>query len=598
MCGIAGIVGLENAAPAPSVMAAMLRSMAHRGPDADDSWAEGSLVLGHRRLSILDLRPAGNQPMHREGRVIVYNGEIYNYLELRAQLEEVGCEFRTATDTEVILQAYATWGDECVSRFRGMWAFALYDGLRRRVLCSRDRFGIKPFYYARSDGYLVFASEIKALLAAGVRPRADMTTVAAYVVTGLEDFCDRTFYDGILQLAPGHNLIIDLPEASPRLERYYALKPSEPGSVAGDDYRRTLRDSVRLHLRSDVRVGTCLSGGVDSSVIAALAAASYSESGAAPFAAVTARVREPGLDETSWAKMVARHCSLEWLIVEPGEGEVREELSRCLAIHDEPVGSASVFLQYCVMRRAREAGVKVMLDGQGGDETMLGYERYYPAYFRDLARAGSWRVLGREFRLGRRNSRLRAGALAAYWAYFTIPAVRRQVLKVRSSFVAPDVRRLGLEALHDSVPTDLAELQIAEITRFQLPHLLRYEDRNSMAHSVEARVPFLDHVCVEVALGLPAEEKIRGGFTKRALRELAANVLPEAVAWRTDKVGFSAPDGLWLSWLAPDVREALATSRLLKRVCSTVPQAERLNVTQRWRLFNLATWERWHGVAA
>ncbi|MGV8081418.1 MAG: asparagine synthase (glutamine-hydrolyzing) [Syntrophales bacterium] len=599
MCGIAGIINKDPVPTGTETLRAMMEAMGHRGPDDEGIYSSGQLSLGHRRLSIIDLSPAGHQPMRFRDLVIIYNGEIYNYLELRQELETLGRRFETGTDTEVILHAFDAWGDQCLHRFTGMWAFAILDEAKGEVFLARDRFGIKPLYYRDDGKRFLFASEIKAILAGGVSARMNEQRLIEYLVVGITDHTEETCFEGIRQVLPGCWMRIDLPSGRIGSERYYypADRAVLPPPTA-DDFTAGLKRSVRLHLRSDVPVGTCLSGGLDSSVVAALAAAMNRENGNSRFDAVTARSENPETDETPYARQVAEHCGLRWHVAAPGYEDFAGHIETCLWFQEEPVGSPSVFMQYWVMKKAKEAGLKVMLDGQGGDETLLGYERYYIAYFLELLRKGRLWDLLREYVLAVRNSRMSFWWFLASVGYFACYPLRRSVLERRSRFLKRDVLARAYPLIR-SLSRDffrLRDLQITEIMGRQLSHLLRYEDRNSMAFSIEARVPFIEADCIRTALDLPAAEKIRGGYTKYPLRKLAAEILPAEIAWRRNKIGFEAPAAQWLERLRERLKDEIAGSDILSRICRFQPEPERLTTDMQWRLYNVAVWERLYNV--
>jgi asparagine synthase (glutamine-hydrolysing) len=599
MCGIAGIVGRDPAPAGTQALQAMMDALGHRGPDDAGVYSSGPVALGHRRLSIIDLSAAGHQPMRFRNLAIVYNGEVYNYLELRRELEGLGHRFETASDTEVILHAYDAWGEACLQRFTGMWAFAILDEAKRELFLARDRFGIKPLYYRDGEGRFLFASEIKAILAAGVPARVNDQRLIEYLVVGTTDHTEETFFSGIRQVLPGCWMRIDLPSFQMTSERYFQLNGREDGSPATvEDFAARLRRSVRLHLRSDVPVGTCLSGGLDSSVVAALAAAMNRENGNSRFDAVTARSESPETDETPYARQVVEHCGLRWHIAAPDYDDFAGNIERCLWFQEEPVGSPSVFMQYWVMKTAKEAGLKVMLDGQGGDEILLGYERYYIAYFWELLRQGRLGSLLTEYGLAIRNSRMGFWWFCASVGYFSSFPLRRSVLHRRARFLKPEALARS-DSLIQSLSRDvfrLRNLQIKEIMGQQLPHLLRYEDRNSMAFSIEARVPYIETDCIRTALDLPAEWKIRGGYTKYPLRKMAEELLPADIAWRRNKFGFEAPAARWLERHRELVREEIAGSSILSRISRSRPDPERLTTDMQWRLYNLAVWERQYAV--
>lgn len=600
MCGIAGAVYGPSAAGWRDKVERAVGALAHRGPDDVGIEDSGLVILGHTRLSIIDLSAAGHQPMRHGSIRLVFNGEIYNYRELRSELSDLGHRFDTDTDTEVLLRAWACWGPAALGRLHGMWAFALHDSRAGQLVLSRDPFGIKPLYYATMHGGTMFASEIPALLAMGYPARANLDRVIDYLVTSATDHTSDTFFDGVEQVPAGCNLIIDLASRSTRLARYYSIPDALPARSI-DEFAEQLSGSVRLHLRSDVPVGTCLSGGLDSSTVAALAAREHARHGSADrFAAVTAQGEDPRIDETAYARRVVEHCGLAWSVTRPTYAEFAAGIDECLVRQGEPVGGPSVFMQFCVMRKAREAGLKVMLDGQGGDETLLGYERYYIAYFLHLFRRGQLGYLARELLLATRHSRLTLRTLAAYGAYFGSPHVRRARLSRRSWFLDPEIRRRA-DATIDQMAQgffDLGRLQRSELQQHCLPHLLRYEDRNSMGFSIEARVPFVTRTVVECALALRPRDKIRDGYTKFALRRLAADLLPKEIAWRREKVGFEAPSVAWMKRYRDVAAAVVGKSHLLKGLAPGGVPYDDLDPDLQWRTYNLAQWESAFGVTA
>ena len=593
MCGIAGVALPPAHEDWRYRVKRAVAALSHRGPDDQGMDVSDEVILGHTRLSIIDLSEAGHQPMRFGALRLVFNGEIYNYQELRAELEALGHWFVTDTDTEVLLKAWQQWGSPSLERLNGMWAFALHDQQSRQLILSRDPFGIKPLYYSPLRPGVAFASEIPALLAMGHSPKANLDRVVDYLVTAATDHTSETFFAGVSQVPAGHSLYVDLRDGVTRLARHYSIPDAVPVSKSAR-FAEELSRSVDLHLRSDVPVGTCLSGGLDSSTVAALAARSYStQRGGGAFAAVTAQSEDPRTDETVFAQRVVESCGLEWHVTRPDYRQFSAEIDACLARQGEPVGGPSVFLQYCVMKKAREVGLKVMLDGQGGDEALLGYERYYIAFFLDLLRQGHHAQLIREFRLAARHSRLSLRALAAYAAYFGIPSVRRARLGRRAWFVDPQIRRRAAATIEEMAQGffDLGRLQRAELQRHCLPHLLRYEDRNSMGVSIEARVPFVTRPVVECALGLAPEDKIRDGYTKFALRQYSARLLPGEIAWRREKIGFEAPTRTWMRNHVDAARALVARSPLLAGIAPRGIPYDQLDLDLQWRTYNLAHWE-------
>ncbi len=598
MCGIAGIYQKNFTHIDVTSLKAMLHSMAHRGPDDEGTYVKKNIGLGHRRLSIIDTSEAGHQPMRYKHFVIVYNGEIYNYLEIKERLIEKSHTFITRTDTEVILHAYEEWGFNCLDYFTGMWAFAILDEDKNILFCCRDRFGIKPFYYYEDEYQFTFASEIKALLFPFRTAKVNYRSLIDYLMVGITDHTDKTFFEDIRQLSPGHFMRIDLNKGKVYIEKYFDLTvlPKNPANL--DNYENCLRESVRIHLRSDVPVGTCLSGGIDSSVVAALASSFNRENGKDNFASVTARSESPHNDETPFAREVVRHCGLDWYIANPVYEDFLRNIEECLRIQEEPVGGPSVFMQYWVMKKAKEAGLKVMLDGQGGDESLLGYERYYISFFWDLLKRGFFIRLIKEYLLAIRHSKMSFLRMSASIGYFSIFTVRKMVLRWRTRFLRNEYMHYPDRILH-KITKDffkLKKLQISEIQFQQLPQLLKYEDRNSMAFSIEARVPYIELNCIQSALSLPSEEKIKEGYTKYPLRKLAEKILPFHIAWRREKIGFEAPTDIWLNKHQSIMEKEIRDSKILKHICRYIPDLKKLKLEIRWRLYNIAIWERLYNV--
>jgi asparagine synthase (glutamine-hydrolysing) len=605
MCGIAGLVGrLEP--DAPRVLARMTGALRHRGPDdegyllagagaarrfrgpdtvagIDDpplppTLPEGTRVaLGHRRLSILDLTRGGHGPMGtRDGRLwITYNGEIFNYLELRDELRARGHVFETASDTEVLLAAYTEWGEEALPRLNGMFAFALYDARDRSVLGVRDRFGVKPFHYWSGEGLFAFASENKALLAhARVPCRPEETAVSGFLVAGALDESDRTFFADVRSLPGGHAVRVR-EDGAAVVRRWYTLPEPEPAPADAAAFRDLLEDAVRVRLRSDVDVGTCLSGGLDSSSIVALTARLRGPDAAGAHRSFSIVYPEPGLDESPHIDAVVKATGVHGSRVTPTGAELERDLPALVRSQDEPFPSASVYSQWRVMRLAAEAGVRVLLDGQGGDEVLGGYRYHLGPFLAETARTRGWRAARREIALLHENAQVGRSLLLGLLAYHALPvpdgirrgAVRRYASHRRldPAVLDPDFRRRSGPATserHRPRATLLAERREG-LLRTSLPALLRYEDRNSMAFSVEARTPFLDYRLVERAQALPSADLIRRGWTKAILREAMEGIVPESVLWRRDKLGFATPEVRWLREIAPRVREWLGRDSLL-----------------------------------
>lgn len=585
----------------------MLQAVLHRGPDGGDAQSFGKVGLGHRRLAILDLTDEGKQPMRsHSGRcVITYNGEVYNYVELRDELVSLGHRFTSGSDTEVILAAYEAWGPSCVEKFNGMWSFAILDEARNLLFCSRDRFGVKPFYYRENEREFVFGSEIRQLLD-GLPVRANERVVLDFLVTSFSDHGDETFYEGIRKLPAGCNLIYDLKTDKYEIERFYSI-PKRPEWTAMDahtasaQYTQLLDDAVKLRLRSDVPVGTCLSGGLDSSSVAALASARHAAHSGEKFVGITAVSESIRSDESAFAKAVVERSNLEWVPLKPTYDDFVATLPDVVRAQEEPYAGPSINMQWFVMREARRHGLTVLLDGQGGDETLLGYEKYYAAHV-----ATQWRTRGvlsaaRAILSARRNNsklgfvntaKFLVGGLSAK-ARFALYRRRHRYVRVMPPLPV-HLSRYAKACL------DEFELQKLEMSSTNLPILLRYEDKNSMAHSIETRLPFLDYRAVEAALSITAEHKIHGGWSKWVLRKGMSDRLPQEVAWRKNKFGFEAPEDLWLPRHAGIMLDTIRKSPLLGKLCDLDQLAgafATMDLRSRWRLYSVALWERTFGIA-
>lgn len=606
MCGIAGIISRTGHSPDRLVIETMTDAVAHRGPDGSGVWIDGPVALGHRRLAIIDLSSAADQPMRCDasGRQIVFNGEIYNYRELRAQLAD-GYHFRTASDTEVILAAYDRWGESCVERFNGMWSFAILDLRHDVVFCSRDRFGVKPFYYLDSPTAFAFGSEIRQLLPFLSSRQANRHVLTDYLAFAEDEWGAETFFAGIRRLLPGHNLTVKASTGHVTISRYYRVSERAESrqlgeAEAAEALRALLIDSVRLRLRSDVKVGTCLSGGLDSSSIASVAASLVRDTGAPRFSSITAVSEVAETDEAMFASAVADSAGLNAYFVRPDFAQFSASIGQVVTAQEEPFLSPSVFMQFFVMRESRRQGIPVLLDGQGGDEVLLGYERYVVPALREVRRTqGNIDALVAMRQLARNNRKLALSAQLLFLAYFSDSTFRwirsRQRLGNPSWF--PSLRYFREK--YGSAPASMFELQRQQVEVESVPHLLRYEDKNSMRHSVETRLPFLDYRVVELGLNLSTATKISGGWTKAVLRQAMRDFLPPSIAWRKSKLGFDAPDARWLPRIREAMINAVTESPLVTDLCEPVTGrslASRLPNSTLFRFFVASLWAREFGV--
>jgi asparagine synthase (glutamine-hydrolysing) len=535
-------------------------------PVGDQATARYGLALAHRRLAIVDLEPTGHQPMCDPARRlwIVYNGEIYNHVELRAELEREGRRFLGRSDTEVILAAYQAWGERAPERLNGMFAFAIWDADRRRLFCARDRLGVKPFYYQFDGHSFAFASEARALvLTQPSRLHPHLPAIRDLLALDWVDHESHSFFAGLHQLPGGHWLSFGADGLEVR--RWWGLDPDRRAPAGAADLAREFAalftDSVRLRLRADVEVGSCLSGGLDSSAVVTTAA------GLAPKAlhAFTCAYDEgPAYDERAHVRAVAEASGATSHVVVPDGSDFWRVFDTLADRQGEPTAGPGVYSQWQVMRLAHGAGLKVLLDGQGGDETLAGYFRYLPTRLRDLAAAGDWAGFARLFgpvagRLG-----LATTLLHTFEPWLPAPlvaALRRRYGQGKDRVISSALRKVASQAPRAprSGRSGLWDQLAFDTTVRQLPSLLRYEDRSSMAFGIETRLPFLDYRLVEFAFSLPDEERLDGVTTKAIARRALGDRIPAGVLARRDKMGFETPTDLW--WrgrFAIEVRRRLA----------------------------------------
>jgi asparagine synthase (glutamine-hydrolysing) len=573
MCGLFGILSTEYEPPEELVKACHALQR-HRGPDGQGELRErlgrSRLLLGHQRLAIIDLSPAGRQPMEdAEGRgAIVFNGELYNYRDLRAELRAAGEHFGTASDTEVLLTALHHWGPaEALTRFNWMGAFAWLDRVGQRLVLARDPFGEKPIYVCRTAGTMLFASEVKTVLhLANRRFALNPAVLVDYLVHGLIDTTSASIFDGIVQLPAGHFLQVtgDQPEAGEPLAYFWAEAATErvpdDCDAFADLVRTLILDSVKLRLRADVPVGVLLSGGLDSSILAA-AAVRHQESGA-EVQLLSVVSDDPATDESHFIDRMAAHLNRPAIKVTLGfdPATVLDLLERVSWLNDHPVAYLGDLYHYLLIQRAREQGIIVILSGQGADELFCGYLKY------------PWLHLFALIRTGRPGAALRwawqlqrSGWFAANSEPAEARRYLRQLMPSVGAALGPDL--LG-QRLQDLEPadlgvrgTDIAQRQVLDVTRLSVPSLCHSEDRLSMAWSCETRLPYLEPKLVRTMLAAPVEHKLRNGWTKYALRRAAEGLAPPEIAWRRDKRGFTVPEGQLLkgsmgnsieSYMTPD----------------------------------------------
>lgn len=546
MCGIAGILLSDTQRqPAEAALTSMIYAIKHRGPDAQKIKIKEGLGLAHARLSIIDLNPISDQPMEDSatGNLIVFNGEIYNYIELRKELIQLGHSFHTQSDTEVILKAYNQWGVDCLNKFNGMWAFALYDNKTHQLFCARDRFGIKPFIYGlNQQNDLVFASEAKAILQQFAEfKQVNKDFLINFVERDFFACYKETFYQGLSNLLPGHFFLIKHGEV-PVQKRYWNWTPSavlhrKPDTQVISEFSELLHDAIKLRFRSDVPVGSCLSGGLDSSTIVGLATNIFNKS-IHTFSCIFPNT--PEFDESRFIQSSVKqfNCIAEY--TEPSHDDFIRLVHDSVYEQDGPTGGPSILSQRAVMELAAKH-VKVVLDGQGADEVLGGYHAYFPyslqSYARNFLKNYSPLKLAQLYQ----NSRLikkRTGKNAG--------GIKRLLYSAHNpvKFYTNNIADTQLACMKEFALDDLNTLLLEHVFT-NLTNLLHYEDRNSMRVSIESRLPYLDYRLVEYAFSLNHEYKIRGDRTKWLLYNVSKTVLPQDVLNRKDKMGFTTPAHQW-----------------------------------------------------
>jgi len=621
MCGLCGFVSRKTLPKGRATLEKMLQAIRHRGPDSTDIRVEPDAGMAFARLAIIDLTPSGNQPMfdQDEQRCITFNGEIFNYLEIRAELEAKGHVFRSSSDTEVALRAYIEWGTDCFNRFRGMYAIVVRDKPERRVVAARDWFGIKPLYFLDAGATLYWSSEIKAFAAAGLPLSEDVETAAAFLQFGLLDHSDRTFFRNVWQLRPGERVVINS-DLQVQRDRLFDLRQSAAETLLPSSeeeriqlFRDKLLETVRISLRSDVPVWFLLSGGLDSSALVAMTRHLDPE---CQLNALTVVHEQPDINELRYAEAVAAasRCRLEKVSI--ATGEWLQELDRMVHHQDEPCHSTTFVNHWFLMRKLHDLGVKVVISGQGVDEMLYGYVQLLMGYyfaemlangrFHRLVQefAAHWRLLRNDWGLGAK--RLLPLALKGMVPLRVARFVKSTVLTHSRALLKPEFRSkhpAPTRATDTPFPGPLNRAMHRMLTRESLPLILHYEDRNSMAFSIEQRVPYLDRDLASLVFAMPAEMKVRRGTSKWALREAMKGILPENVRTRTSKLGFNTPEREWL--LSEEFASYLRDCRFHEVLDGTPVNAARFTEIERafretghgnssvlWRVYSYGLWKR------
>jgi len=652
MCGITGIYSFRNGLE-PNWIKSMTDIIRHRGPDdegylavnisnnkaisliGNDSKVNGThirmykeknnLFLGHRRLSILDVSSLGHQPMSNTNKNlwITYNGEIYNYIEIREELKRLGYSFKTQTDTEVILCSYEEWGEDCLKKFNGMWSFVIYDKRKDILFGARDRFGVKPFYYYYDRKYFVFASEIKALVSLPfIEKKINNNSLFDFLAFSGIASNEETIFKSIYELQPSNSFTLHLPSSNFKIKKYYSLQYNGKFESFNNkksleyisDIKNLVTNSVKLRLRSDVPVGSALSGGIDSSSIACLINSIKNDS-KEPMnteqKVFTASFKEKDIDESHWADIAAKHSSSKWYKAFPSSKDYLNDIEQVTYAQDTPYGSPSIYAQYKVMELAKQEGVTVLLDGQGGDELFTGYTMYYDLYLYDFFRNLSIKSFLNEIKCFKNAPVDKRVAIVSF-----LKQIRRNILPywiikkkrtrqggvfnyINSEFWNEKKNRFDLIKSRDF--KSLNQMLFEFFTRQKLQTLLKYEDRNSMNFSIESRTPFADDInLIEYVFNTPSSYKIHNGWSKYLLRESMSGIIPEKIRTRIDKKGFSTPEKKWLhvlkydlmKYVTDDLGEFINIQYFKKNIDENLNDISYEEAQMLWRIFAIAVWKK------
>jgi asparagine synthase (glutamine-hydrolysing) len=614
MCGISGVIGLQGLSTDPRALQRMNNAIRHRGPDGDGFlfFREGrfntaygddtpdpikqsttpfapaahvqslqglfSFGFAHRRLAIIDLGENGHQPLCNADKNvwITYNGEIYNYIELKSELQSKGHKFLTRTDSEVILAAYKEWGSDCVTRFNGMWAFVLFDTEKNLFFGSRDRFGVKPFYYYHDSEHFIFASEQKALLKhPAVKSGVNAQALADYFVAGEIEYQEQGLFQNILELFPATSFTLELNTGTFKKWKYYSLETTsrferfdqEQFAIHRDRCEALVRDAVRLRLRSDVPVGSCLSGGIDSSAIVGLIKSLSTEGGqpGTTLNTFTASFPEKEFDESKWALLAAEQAGAKSHLSIPTRVELMQDMESLIYSQDAPIWSTSTYAQFRVMRLAKQTGIKVILDGQGGDELFAGYPPHYTWYLGDLVRSLSF---GNALKAVKAQSSFPGNIMSLTKDYLKLKAIHKLPAGLQMQIGSGYFRDLGyldeglvgqyhsnLNEKKEQRPRSLNDILLKEFVNTRLKGYLKCEDRSSMWNSVESRTPFADdHPLIEYVFSIPGNYKIHQGTHKYLMRQALQKYIPEPILQRKDKMGYASPNNKWVTEMREEMR--------------------------------------------
>lgn len=582
MCGIAAIIEYTKITPKREDVKAMLNKLAHRGPDGEGILIDKSVALGHRRLAILDVDHRSDQPMSYGSHHIIFNGLIYNYEEIKVELKTLNHNFITTSDTEVILHAYKKWGLDAFKKFNGMWSIIIYDTEKNEVICSRDRFGIKPLYYTEYNQQIILASEIKAFtVLKDWRSIINHNRVYDFLLYNRHDHTSETMYEGVLHVPKAHHLILNLNTGEKRFVQYYDIeKPTKTND--GSDFKDLFIDAIKLRTRSDVPLACTLSGGLDSSSIVGSLASELDT----PVDTYSLSYPNQKVDESNYAQLVSNKYNLKSHSITTSEDYLLNNLDTLVYQQDEPFVGATVMAQYHIYEQAREDGFKVIIGGQGGDEILAGYYKFL------------WGLIS-------------SGTLISYSTWRQVSAFfdKRSISKYKAIRKFLSFNKKKKVSWYKGINQDRNYDRPRERSVFDMSYnllfglglsaLLRYEDRNSMSHGVESRLAFLDHRLVEYCLHMRDDLKVDNGIMKKILREAMQDILPKEVIDRHDKMGFETPQYLWMENNNKDY------SKMMDEALAVMPFVDKellLSDTESdfdlmWRVICVGKWIKIHNIS-
>ena len=582
MCGIFGIIANRKHEILSGDLGKYENILSHRGSDVRGNFKDDNVLLVHNRLAIFDLSDKGAQPMAYKHLNIVFNGAIYNFVALRENLILKGYRFVSDTDTEVILASYLEFGSDCVKHFNGQWSFAIYDNVRQEVFCSRDRFGIKPFYYTVQDSKLIFASEIKALkLVSNTSYSIDDKAVQNFLAYGMHDYNNNSFYNEIKQLPKGTNMTIAMDTLDLEFDEYYSLDKinvkSQQNTEIGD-FRTLLLDCISIRLQADVPIGSALSGGLDSSIIALNAEKLVADRYKKTYSIV---YESEKVNESKYLNDVLNQSKVLNKSMSPDFNALNAMVDEVLYHQDEPFDGYSVVAQAFLFKEASKDGVKVMLDGQGADEILAGYEKFYFQYLKSKVFSNPFMVIKQVLKLKKQFPQFKIFARIYQYILRNKSNYPNWIKEIKGATVLPKF----------IIEKDMLSMSKNLLNNLGVGALLRYEDRNAMAYGIESRVPFLDHRLVEFCLSLPDDLKVNGSKTKWILRESMKHIIPNSLYNRTNKLGFATPHQ---SWLEEHKEYIIDQINLDKSALSKYVDFDSFNYKGQalWRVFIVGKWLR------